>query len=60
MTHKASLKEYENKLNHLILMASTNGWKDYAWNRAKQLDAHPSGLWRGISVDLTKHMKEKK
>jgi len=51
-------EEYKNYLNHLILMASTKGWKDHAWHRAKELDAHPSGLWRGIANDLVKHMKE--
>ena len=51
-------EEYENYLNHLIQMASTRGWKDHAWHRAKELDAHPSGLWRGIANDLVKHMKE--
>ena len=51
-------KEYENYLKHLIQMASTMGWKDHAWHRAKELDAHPSGLWRGIANDLVKHMKE--
>ena len=50
--------EYENYLNHLIQMASTRGWKDHAWHRAKELDAHPSGMWRGIANDLVKHMKE--
>ena len=51
-------KEYKNYLSHLILMASTMGWKDHAWHRAKELDADPSGLWRGIANDLIKHMKE--
>ena len=51
-------EEYKNYLNHLIRMASTRGWKDHAWHRAKELDAHPSGLWRGIANDLVKHMKE--
>jgi hypothetical protein len=50
--------EYKNYLNHLIRMASTRGWKDHAWHRAKELDAHPSGMWRGIANDLVKHMKE--
>jgi len=50
--------EYENYLSHLIQMASTTGWKDHAWHRAKELDAHPSGMWRGIANDLVKHMKE--
>ena len=51
-------EEYENYLNHLIQMASTRGWKDHAWHRAKALDADPSGIWRGIANDLVKHMKE--
>jgi len=41
------------------MMASMKGWKDYAWHQAKELDAHSSGLWRGIANDLVKHMKEK-
>jgi len=40
-------------------MASTQGWKDHAWHRAKELDANPTGLWRGIANDLVKIMKEK-
>ena len=51
-------EEYKNYLSHLILMASTMGWKDHAWHRAKELDADPSGLWHGIANDLIKHMKE--
>ena len=34
------------------------GAKHYAWDRAKKLDADPTGLWRGISNDLTKAMDE--
>ena len=52
-------KEYQESLTHLIQLASMKGWKDYAWHRAKELDAHPSGLWRGIANDLVKQMKEK-
>jgi hypothetical protein len=51
-------KEYQDTLNHLVLMASTQGWKDHAWHRAKELDAHPTGIWRGIANDLVKQMKE--
>lgn len=32
--------------------------KDYAWRRAKELDADISGLWVGIKDDLVKNMKE--
>jgi hypothetical protein len=40
-------------------MASTQGWKDHAWYRAKELDADPTGIWRGIANELVKIMKEK-
>jgi hypothetical protein len=56
---QATSEEYEQTLVHLIKMASTQGWKDHAWHRAKELDANPTGLWRGIANDLVKIMKEK-
>ena len=51
--------DYQKTLEHLIWMASMKGAKHYAWDRAKQLDAHPTGLWRGIAEDLTKAMNAK-
>lgn len=48
---------YQNTLNHLILMASTNGWKAYAWGRAKELENHYLGIYQGISQDLVNRMK---
>jgi hypothetical protein len=39
-------------------MASTNGWKAHAWHRAKEMDADPTGIWKGISKDLVNRMKE--
>ena len=56
---QAILDEYQQTLTHLVKMASTQGWKDYAWYRAKELDAHACGFWRGIANDLVKKMKEK-
>jgi hypothetical protein len=50
---------YQETLNHLVLMCSQKGFKEYGWARTKELDAHLSGLWRGIANDLVKHMKEK-
>jgi hypothetical protein len=38
-------------------MASTNGWKAHAWHRAQEMDADPTGIWKGISQDLTDRMK---
>jgi hypothetical protein len=39
-------------------MAGLKGAKQYAWQRAKQLDSDPSGMYRGIADDLTKAMNE--
>jgi hypothetical protein len=49
---------YADTLSHLIWMAGLKGAKHYAWDRAKKLDADPSGLWTGIAADLTKAMNE--
>jgi len=48
---------YVETLNHLVWMARMPASKDYAWRRAKELDADISGLWVGIKDDLVKHMK---
>jgi frataxin-like iron-binding protein CyaY len=55
---KQAISEYQKTLHHLIWMASMQGAKKYAWDRAKKLDADPSGLWAGITDDLTKAMNE--
>lgn len=39
-------------------MAGLKGAKQYAWQRAKQLESDPSGMFRGIAEDLTKAMNE--
>jgi hypothetical protein len=39
-------------------MASTSGWKAHAWYRAQELEQHPLGIFKGISQELTKIMKE--
>ena len=49
---------YRKSLAHLIWMAGLKGAKQYAWQRAKQLDSDSSGLYRGIADDLTKAMNE--
>ena len=56
---KQATLDYKKTLDHLIWMASMKGAKHYAWDRAKKLDADPTGLWRGIADDLTKAMNEK-
>lgn len=43
---------YKTRLETLIELSKEPGWKAYAWNRAKQLDAESSGLFKGIAKDL--------
>jgi len=38
------------------MLASTPGWKDYAWGKAKDLEADPTGIYRGIKDELVKIM----
>ena len=52
------VSEYETQLQHLVRLAKTPGWKEYAWHRAKELDADDSGLWRGIAQALVDEMKK--
>ena len=49
---------YQETLAHLIWMAKQPAMKEYAWHRAKQLDAHIENLFVGIKDDLVKNMKE--
>jgi len=53
-----ALETYLFTLNHLVKLASMNGWKAQAWYRAQELEQHPLGIFRGISQELTKIMKE--
>lgn len=48
--------EYRKNLDHLIDLATDPDWKVYAWERAKELDAGRSGLFRGIANDLKQAM----
>jgi hypothetical protein len=52
-----ALETYQFTLAHLVKLASTNGWKAQAWYRAKELETHPTGIFKGISQELTKIMK---
>jgi len=48
--------DYDTQLAHLVKLAQTPGWKEYAWNRAKELDACQSNMWLGIAKDLREAM----
>jgi hypothetical protein len=47
---------YDKALAHLIKLAKTPGWKEYAWSRAKELESCRTGMWEGISEDLKQAM----
>jgi len=50
---------FQKQLDHLVSLATTEfrAWTVYAWQRAKVLDADPSGLYRGIADALTLEVK---
>lgn len=54
------LDEYKKQLEQLVKLSQQEGWKAYAWNRAKELDLHPSGVYLGLAADLVQRMKEAK
>ena len=47
---------YDKALAHLIKLAKTPGWKEYAWSRAKELESCRTGMWQGIAADLKQAM----
>ena len=50
-------RTYSQHLDWLLTMARTPGWKAYAWDRAKQMQADTAGLWPGIADEVAKRMK---
>ena len=50
--------EYEKQLNQLLKLCQHEGWKVYAYARAKELEAHQSGLYEGITAHLVERMKQ--
>ena len=47
---------YETQLAHLIKLAKTPGFKEYAWSRAKELERCETGMWAGIAQELKERM----
>lgn len=54
-----SEQQYTKMLNHLVLLCSQKGFKQYGWERAKDLEKNQSELFGGLTIDLAKQMKEK-
>lgn len=51
-----SKMNYDAQLNHLVVLAKTPGFKEYAWHRALELDRCETGMWKGIAQELKEHM----
>ena len=47
---------YDKALAHLIKLAKTPGFKEYAWQRAKEMERCETGMWAGIAADLKQAM----
>ena len=47
---------YATQLTHLTALASTPGFKQYAWKRALELERCETGMWAGIAEALKAHM----
>ena len=47
---------YDAQLNHLVVLAKTPGFKEYAWRRALELERCATGMWKGIAQELKEHM----
>ena len=47
---------YDAQLNHLVVLAKTPGFKQYAWSRAKELERCATGMWAGIAQELKERM----
>ena len=50
------LAHFYRQLDHLVRLASTPGWKEYAWARAKELERQ-SAMWAGIAQVLATEMQ---
>lgn len=50
---------FQKQLDHLTRLATSEfrAWTLYAWQRAKELDADPSGLYLGMADALTLEVK---
>ena len=51
-----SKMNYDAQLNHLVVLAKTPGFKEYAWSRAKELESCKTGMWAGIAQELKERM----
>lgn len=53
-------REFLLELNHLEAMFRVDGFKQYAWRKAKELDAQEGGMFAGIKDALAARVATKK
>lgn len=44
--------EYSQQLDHMVVLATSAGWREYVKGRLDELEADRSGAWAGIRADL--------
>lgn len=44
--------DFQSVLNHYARLEAIPGWRSYARGQVKELEADPSGMWRGIEPAL--------
>jgi hypothetical protein len=60
-SEQRNLKRSYSSSNQIsdLLLCSQKGFKQYGWERAKDLEKNQSELFGGLTIDLAKQMKEK-
>ncbi|CAB4127916.1 hypothetical protein UFOVP106_17 [uncultured Caudovirales phage] len=47
-----------NPIDHYAKLAMISGWIDYVRHRVKELENHPTGMWKGLGIAIKQRMDE--
>ena len=45
-------------VEHYARLALISGWIDYVRHQVKEMEKHPSGMWKGLGLAIKQRMKE--
>jgi hypothetical protein len=45
-------------VEHYARLALMSGWIDYVRHRVKELENHPTGMWKGLGLAIKQRMDE--
>ena len=45
-------------VEHYARLALMSGWIDYVRHRVKELENHPTGMWKGLGIAIKQRMDE--